>query len=77
MESQIIKAGKPESDPTRHALGVWSRSVVGWIDSEAIWLRCPDFADVFVGRQALQCLQAARVIVCRDEVIDVRLQLAG
>jgi diadenosine tetraphosphate (Ap4A) HIT family hydrolase len=31
-------------------LGVQSRSEVGWIASEAVWLICPSLTDRFVGR---------------------------
>ncbi len=38
-------------------LGVQSRHLVDWIEPEAFWLSCPDFADVLVGGEALQGLQ--------------------
>ena len=54
---------------------VWSQHVVGWVDFELAWLTCPDFADVFERREALQRLQSAGVIICRDEIGDVRFKL--
>lgn len=48
-------------------LGVWSHRVVGWNDSEACWLGCPDFADEFERREALLRLQSACVVLGCDE----------
>ena len=40
-----------------------------------IWLRSPDLANVFVGREAVECLESARIVVGRHEVREVRAQL--
>ena len=36
---------------------------------------CPAFADVFVRREAAERLEAATVVICVDEVVEVRSQL--
>src|SRR5882757_7022828 len=46
-----------------------------WIESESVWLACPDFADVFVGREAFEGLQTPSVIVGSDEVGEMALEL--
>ncbi len=48
---------------------------MAWANDEPFWFRCPDFADVFLGREAIERLQTVRAIVCRDEICDERLQL--
>ena len=45
------------------------------IDSESLWVVCPDFADVFVRCEAFERLEASAVIVGADEVGEVALQL--
>lgn len=45
------------------------------IDDESIWLRSPDFDDVFVRREAAECLESASEVVGGDEVGEVRAQL--
>jgi len=45
--------GPPVARMRQHGgvfLGVQSRSEVGWIASEAVWLICPRLTDRFVGR---------------------------
>ena len=49
--------------------------MVGWIDIESLGFACPDFADVFVRRKALQRLQSACAIVGYNEVGNVRFKL--
>lgn len=44
-------------------LGVWSRHLMGGIESEPFRLFCPDFADELVGCEALEGLKPAREIV--------------
>lgn len=44
--------------------------------NRTFWLVCPAFADVFVGCEAAQGLQTTTVIVCVDEVMEVRGQLS-
>ncbi len=46
------------SMPAADRLGVQSQRVVSWIDEEAFWLLGPCFADEFVGREAVQGLEA-------------------
>lgn len=46
-----------------------------WIKSGSFRLICPDLADVFVGREASECLQAARKVVCCEKVAGMRAQL--
>ena len=33
--------------------------MVDWVDPESLWLICPEFADVFGGREALDGFEAA------------------
>lgn len=39
-------------------LGVQSRHLVDRIEDESVWLRSPDFGDVFVGSEAVDRLEA-------------------
>jgi hypothetical protein len=48
---------------------------MGWIKVESFWLVCPDFADVFVGREASECLQPTRKVVCCEEISEMGAQL--
>lgn len=48
---------------------------MGWIEFESFWLGCPYFADVFVWSEAADCLQASRKIVCRQEIVEMCVQL--
>jgi ATP-binding cassette, subfamily C, bacterial len=48
---------------------------MGWIEDKSVWLACPDFADVFEGREALERLQPPPIIVGIDEVVEVHCQL--
>ena len=61
--------------PYFHSLGVQSRHLVDRVKNESFRLGCPDFADVFVGREAVQGLQSACEVVGREEVGEVCLQL--
>ena len=47
---------------------------MGWIEDKSAWLDCPYFADVFEGCEALECFEPAPIIVCVDEVVEVRSQ---
>lgn len=47
-----------------------------WIECESLPLDCPDFADVFEGREALEPLEAAAIIVGVDQVVEVRFELS-
>lgn len=42
------------------------------VERKPFRLVCPDFADVFVGRETTQGLQPVTVVVCVDEVVEVR-----
>jgi hypothetical protein len=57
------------------ALGVQSRHLVDRVEDESIWLRCPDFADVFVRREAAERLEPLGEVVGCQEVREMRLQL--
>jgi len=48
---------------------------MGWIECESFRLGCPHFADVFEGREALERLVTAAVIVGADEVMEVGLEI--
>jgi hypothetical protein len=56
-------------------LGVQSRSEVGWIVSESAGLVCPSFADVLVGSEPPQGLEALGEVVGVDECLDVLAKL--
>ncbi len=60
----------------RHGrLDVQSRHLVDRIDGEPLWLICPGFADEFVGREALEGLQATGEVVGGNEVRKVASEL--
>ena len=40
-----------------------------------IGLGCPNFADVFVSREANECLETARVVVGIEEIAEVRAEV--
>ena len=44
-------------------LGVWSRYLMDRIDFESLRFRGPDLAEVFVGRQTLEGLEAPSEVV--------------
>jgi hypothetical protein len=46
-----------------------------WIESESVWVVCPDFADVFVWREAFEGLETPAEIVGVDEVGEMALEL--
>ena len=48
-----------------------------WIESESLWIVCPDFADVFVGREAFEGFETPAVVIGVDEVREVALELPG
>ena len=56
-------------------LGVQSRSEVGWIVSELPRLVCPSFADVLVGSEPPQGLEALSEVVGVEERCEVLLEL--
>ena len=46
-----------------------------WSEPEALWLGCPEFADIFVGCEAFEGLKASGEVVRSDEVQKVSPQL--
>jgi hypothetical protein len=56
-------------------LSVQSRHLVDRIEDELIWLRSPDFADVFVRYEATACLETACIIVGFKEVAEMVAKL--
>ena len=56
------------------ALDVRSHHVMEWIDVEPVWLLCPELADVFEGREALQGLEALGEVVGVEEGFQVVAQ---
>ena len=46
-----------------------------WIDDEPVWLRGPDFGDLFVGCKPAKRLKLARQMVACHEVGEARLRL--
>src|SRR6478672_3660011 len=61
----------------RPALGVQSRGEVGWIEVESIRLFRPDPADMFVGREALESLEALGEIIGVQEAGEVSFELVA
>ncbi len=43
---------------------------MGWVHCKSFGFACPHFADVFEGREALEGLQPAPVVVGVDEVVE-------
>ena len=43
---------------------------MGWIGDELIWLRSPDFANVFVSCETAEQFETTRVIVCTQEIAE-------
>jgi hypothetical protein len=62
MQDGLITAARAHDQADRKvrdcALDVQSRHLVDWIEDEPVGLGCPDFADIFVGREALEGLCA-------------------
>jgi len=52
LDDSIVASAHNTSGIRPNPLVVQSRSEMGWIIPEAIWLVCPCLADHFVGRQA-------------------------
>jgi len=48
-----------------------------WVESKSVWGLCPEFAEVFVGREALECLESSGEVVCGEEVGQVRCELVA
>src|ERR1700722_4784494 len=48
---------------------------MGWIEVEAFWLFCPDFADELVWREALEGLQSSAEVIGCDEVAQMAAQV--
>ena len=56
-------------------VALWPRHLLERIEREAVWLRSPDFADVFVRRETLEGLQTLCEIVGGDEVGEMASKL--
>ncbi|MDB5578151.1 MAG: hypothetical protein JWR80_3327 [Bradyrhizobium sp.] len=48
---------------------------MGWVECESFGFGCPDFADVFEGREVFEGLETAPIIVGVDEVVEMGLEL--
>lgn len=59
----------------RKNLVIQSWHLMGWIECELFGFDCPDFADVFEGREALEGFETASIIVGIDGVVEMRRQL--
>lgn len=55
--------------------GVWPRHLTNRIESETFGLGCPDFVDVFVGREAFECLRTPVEIDGDYKVFEMCLEL--
>jgi hypothetical protein len=72
--------GRDSDHPPRPLAGGWgvcvrSRSEVGWIVSESAGLVCPSFADVLVGSEPPQGLEALSEVVGVEEGFEVLSEL--
>jgi hypothetical protein len=59
MDMCSMKSSKPVA-----TLGVWSRHLMDWIESESFGLLCPDGADIFIRREASKCLETSGKVIC-------------
>src|ERR1700732_1736303 len=48
---------------------------MGWVECKSAWLLGPEFADGFVGREALEGLESSGEVIGCDEVGQVRFEL--
>jgi len=48
---------------------------VAWVKPEGVWLFCPDFADIFVRREAAEGFAALGEIVGGEEIGEMLAQL--
>lgn len=48
---------------------------MGRVECESFGFACPDFADVFEGCEAPECLEPASIIIGVDEAVEVGLEL--
>ena len=46
-----------------------------WVESKSIWCFGPEFAQIFVGREALEGLESSGEVVGFEEVVQVRFEL--
>ena len=46
-----------------------------WVESKSVWGKCPEFAEVLVGRESFESLESAGEVVGCDEVGPVRFEL--
>ena len=43
------------------------------VESESLWLFCPEFADVLIRREAFECLEPSGEIIGCDEIGEMGL----
>ncbi len=48
---------------------------MGWVESKFIWGLGPEFAEIFVGCEAFECLESSGEVVGPEEVGQVRFEL--
>jgi hypothetical protein len=48
---------------------------MGWVECQSAWVFGPDFAEVFVGREAVKGLESSGKVVGSEEVGQVRFEL--
>ncbi len=46
-----------------------------WVESKSIWGLRPELAQVFVGRESVECLESSGEVVGSEEVVQVRFEL--
>ena len=51
-KDDLMVLAEAQLTPSRLRLDVWSRSLMGWIQSEALGIFCPGFADELIGGKA-------------------------
>lgn len=45
-----------------------------WVESKSIWCFRPEFAEIFVGSEAFECLESSGEVVGSEEVVQVRFE---
>ena len=46
-----------------------------WVESKSVWGLSPEFAEVFVGREAFERLESSGEVVGSEEVCQVRFEV--
>src|SRR6516162_5234637 len=75
MTMRLLELPRGDHATPTSALGVQSRSEVGWIVSESVGLVCPSFADMLVGSEPPQGLEALSEVVGVEEGLEVLSEL--